>query len=335
MNIKKFFTAGIFLTGALAFAVDPNFDVVKSVAERMVAVEGGTFKMGDAENEKNESPVHEVKLNSFYMSSTEVTQDWYEAVMGCNYSANKGDDLLPVEEVSWYDAVIFCNKLSVMAGLEPVYSLGGSKKTEEWGDVPRMDSDEAVKAIWAAIAMDVTADGYRLPTEAEWEYAARGGNNPSEDPYSGSSVITVCAWNNVNAASSTKEVALKRVNSLGLFDMSGNVWEWCYDWYGNYRYAANDNPLGESDASITGKKIRRGGSVKSDAVFCRNSNRASSVPELRGVDLGFRLVRSVKAADAVEVKAAEVPEVPSDSVEAADDSDGIIEDVFVDDGFAK
>lgn len=330
MNIKKFFTAAVFLPATLAFALDADFDVVSSVAEKMVSVEGGIFKMGDQENEKNESPVHEVKLNSFYMSATEVTQLWYEKVMGCNYSANKGENL-PVEEVSWYDAVIFCNKLSLLSGLEPVYSLGGSKNTQEWGEVPRIDDAEDVKAIWSEITMDVNADGYRLPTEAEWEYAARGGKNASDTAYSGSSIITVCAWNKVNAAGSTKEVALKRANELGLYDMSGNVWEWCYDWYGNYRYALNDNPSGESDSKITGKKIRRGGSVKSDAVFCRNANRASSLPELRGVDLGFRLVRSVKSSEAKAV----TESVTTSELPSASDEESIIEEVFTDSGFEK
>lgn len=330
MNFKKFVSAAIFLSGAFAFAQESGFSAADSIASKMVSVEGGTFKMGSLENEKNESPVHDVKVNSFLMCATEVTQEEYEAVMGCNYSANKGKTL-PVEEVSWYDAVIFCNKLSEMSGFEPVYSLGGSKNTDEWGEIPRMDASEEVKAIWSSVEADINADGYRLPTEAEWEYAAKGGNTPENSVYSGSPVITVCAWSKVNSADGiTKEVGLKRANVLGLFDMSGNVWEWCYDWYGNYRYAANDNPLGESDSTVTGRKIRRGGSVKSDAVFCRNENRASSVPVLRGVDLGFRVVRSAPAAAAPEAET-------SDSVvsDTDDVSDGIIEDVFVDDGFAK
>ncbi|MBQ1832386.1 MAG: SUMF1/EgtB/PvdO family nonheme iron enzyme [Treponema sp.] len=300
MNSKKFamLAAGFAMAFALnAQEADSAATPVESVEADMVLVDGGSFFMGSRNNEDNETPVHEVSVDSYYLLNTEVTQKLYRDVMGTNVSHFKGDEH-PVEEVSWYDAVIFCNKLSVLAGLEPVYTLDGSTDTDSWGNIPRIDADADEKARWNAIAWNPSANGYRLPTEAEWEYAAKGGIYAASDTlYSGSNVISDVAWNADDPSGETHDVAAKSPNSLGLFDMSGNVWEWVWDWYGNYHVSDSENPKGAA-ADVTGRKMRRGGSINSDAVFCRNANRASSVPELRGIDLGFRVARS--ASDSVD-----------------------------------
>lgn len=317
---------------AAAFALSAQDAVVTSldsyvdlVEADMVSVEGGSFLMGSKNNEDNETPVHEVTVSDFYMLNTEVSQGLYRQVMGTNVSHFKGDER-PVEEVSWYDAIVFCNKLSEITGLTPVYTLDGSSDTSTWGSIPRIDAADDEKARWNSIAWNSDANGYRLPTEAEWEYAAKGGVYAAFDTiYSGSNVITDVAWNADDPSGETHEVASKAPNTLGLFDMSGNVWEWVWDWYGNYHVADSENPKGAA-AEITGRKMRRGGSINSDAVFCRNANRASSVPELRGVDLGFRIVRSafdetevVAPVDenVVEEETAE-PEVESSEVESTE-----------------
>ncbi len=296
MNAKKIVSilAGSLLTLSL-FAQE--FDAAQEVSAKMVLVEKGTFLMGSADNEDNELPVREVSLDSYYIMQTEVTQAEYAAVMGDseNFSAFPGSDR-PVEEVSWYDAVVFCNKLSLKAGLTPVYSLAGSTDPSEWGAVPRVtDNNRIARMTWNAIECDFSADGYRLPTEAEWEFAANGGVSEAS-LYASGDTLEDGAWFLANSLDETHPVAEKTPNALGIYDMNGNVWEWCWDWYGNYHKADSVNPRGEKDSSVTGKRIRRGGSIKSAPEFCRNANRASSVPELRGVDLGLRLVRTQVAA---------------------------------------
>ena len=165
----------------------------------MIFVEGGTFQMGSNNGDSDEKPVHRVTVSDFYIGKYEVTQkEWYE-VMGNNPSRFKGRNL-PVEEVSWYDAVEFCNKKSKAEGLTPCYT--GSRKNTK---------------------CNFSANGYRLPTEAEWAYAARGGIKSKGYKYSGSNTIGDVAWYISNSGSKTHTVGTKKANELGIYDMTGNV----------------------------------------------------------------------------------------------------------------
>ena len=221
---------------------------VNGVTFSMVTVEGGTFQMGsdDSDAYDNEKPVHQVKVSSFSIGQTEVTQELWEAVMDSNPSNRKGLKL-PVENVSWNDCQTFITRLNQLTG-----------KT------------------------------FRLPTEAEWEFAARGGNNSKGYKYSGSDNIDDVAWYTSNSGSKTHDVATKQPNELGLYDMSGNVWEWCQDWYGSSYYSSSvvTNPTGPSTGSY---RVDRGGSWGYYAWGCRVSYRGYSTPSFSGNLLGFRL----------------------------------------------
>ncbi len=233
--------------------------------EGMVFVEGGTFTMGSNDGQSDEKPVHQVTVSSFLIGRTEVTQALWESVMGKNPSNFKGSDR-PVEQVSWYDVVEFCNKLSENEGLQKAYSGSGEK-----------------------ISCNFNSNGYRLPTEAEWEYAARGGNKSKGYKYSGSNDIAEVGWYAGNSGNQTKDVSGKRPNELGMYDMSGNVWEWCWDWYGNYSSGSQTDPRGPNSGSY---RVLRGGSWAFDAVYCRVAFRDSNTPDDRYSVLGFRIVRT-------------------------------------------
>jgi formylglycine-generating enzyme required for sulfatase activity len=242
----------------------------QGVPEGFVLVEGGTFTMGSPSNEpdrySDEGPQHQVTVKSFYMGKYEVTQREWREVMGNNPSNFKGDTL-PVEQVSWFEAVEYCNKRSVKEGLSPAYRGSGN-----------------------SISCDWSANGYRLPTEAEWEYAAKGGNkNFLTYLYAGSNSAGAVAWYSGNSGSTTHPVGTKAANDLGIHDLSGNVWEWCWDWYGNYASGAQTNPAGPSSGS---NRVIRGGSWFSYARYVRSSYRSNSTPSNRGSHLGFRLVRA-------------------------------------------
>ncbi|MDR2193750.1 MAG: SUMF1/EgtB/PvdO family nonheme iron enzyme [Treponema sp.] len=235
------------------------------VPEGFVLVDGGTFHMGSANGDKEERPVHTVTVRSFYMSIYEVTQKEYEAVMGINPSRFKGPDL-PVESVSWYDVVDYCNKRSIKEGLTPAYRGSGN-----------------------AVTCNFRADGYRLPTEAEWEYAAKGGGkDPLEYTYAGSNSADAVAWYNDNSGGSTHPVGTKLGNSLGLYDMSGNVWEWCWDWYGSYKSGYITNPAGAASGS---DRVARGGSWGIKVQNVRSAARDFDTPSNQSSYLGFRVVR--------------------------------------------
>ena len=220
-----------------------NFDF------EMVYVAGGTFQMGsnDSEADGDETPVHTVTLNDFYIGKYEVTQKEWRDIMGNNPSYFTGDNL-PVENVSWNDIQEFLIKLN-----------------------------------------EETGQNFRLPTEAEWEYAARGGNESENYKYSGSNNIDEVAWYYNNSNLQTHNVGTKTPNELGIYDMSGNVWEWCSDWYDSnyYSNSPTENPAGTTSGSI---RVLRGGSWYDHAKYCRPANRFYITPDSGGSSVGFRLV---------------------------------------------
>ena len=194
---------------------------------------------------------------NFKMLYTEVTQKFYTSIMGSNPSHFKGD-LNPVERVSWYDAIYFCNKLSEKLGYTPVYAVDGETDVAKWNYTPHKE-----EKLYGEITQNVSASGFRLPTVEEWQYAARGGRDYE---YSGSDNLDEVGWYWKNSNKKTHEVAKKKPNGYGLYDMIGNVCEWCWD---SIRYDFNRFFCGGSwhdDASICEVGIRHG----SDASFQRS-----------------------------------------------------------------
>ena len=228
-------------------------------------VKGGTFQMGNPDGESNERPMHSVTLDSFYICTHQVTQSEWKRIIGNNPSIILGDSK-PVEKVSWYDAIEYCNKRSLAEGFTPCY-----------------------KKINGNYTCDFSADGYRLPTEAEWEYAAIGGIKSNEYIYSGSSFIEGVAWYSSNSNGSTHDIMTKRPNELGLYDMSGNVYEWCWDWYVMYDTDDEINPKGTNLGSY---KVYRGGSCYNNNNSCTVTARNYGIPDKGMQFIGFRVVRS-------------------------------------------
>ncbi len=238
---------------------------------KFCTVPKGTFTMGSPPGEagRNSDEVqHMVTLSSdFLMAETEVTQRQYQNVMGFNPSASIGDTL-PVNQVTWLDAVAYCNELSKKENLEPCYQINGG--TVGWKD-------------------GVKCTGYRLPTEAEWEYAARA---PATTMYAGSNNVDEVAWYDLNSGKMSHPVKSKKANDRGLYDLSGNVWEWVWDWYqANYQDLPRVDPIGPGNGS---SRVARGGAWASpEPRFMRVAARTSSTPTIFYSGWGIRLARSL------------------------------------------
>lgn len=263
------------------------------VPEGFVLVEGTTINGTESWTPSSEVFVsgRSLTIPDLIVSDHEVTRGEYKAVMGSDpstASANdkdgnelEGDAVLnnPVNDVSWYDALVYCNKRSMAEGLTPCYSIDGSTDPDDWGEVPTSSN-----STWNAATCDFEANGYRLPTEAEWEWLARGGENYK---YAGSDNVDDVAWYSSNTNDTgTREVKTKAPNGYGLYDMSGNVYEWCWDWYGSVSSSS------AADGATSGSnRVFRGGSWYYYDIFCKVAYRTKYYADDRLNIYGLRVVR--------------------------------------------
>lgn len=261
----------------------------QSIMEKnMVLVKGSSFTMGSPETEdwrEQDEIQHEVTLSDFYISKYEITQAEYKSVMGINPSTSSIGDNFPVETVTWYNAIEFCNRLSVKEHLTPVYTINGT-------DV-----------LW-----NKNANGYRLPTEAEWEYACRAGTktpfNTEDSPSSSQAnyygyypyMIEDNYFSTQNLETQpgtyrqrTVTVDSFKPNKLGLYNMHGNVSEWCWDFYDEYSITPQTNPTGPTNGYL---RICRGGGWNDFAKHMRTAFRSAQTPDDAFISRGFRVVRN-------------------------------------------
>jgi formylglycine-generating enzyme required for sulfatase activity len=269
------FAALLLLCGCGSTPSDPGAagpEVATPQAIEMIALPGGEFQMGSDDPDETDQPLHKVRLSPFLIDKCPVTQEQYERLMGKNPSHWRGPQL-PVEQIRWRDAAAFCNARSRAEGRQPAYD----PKT------------------WAC---DFTAEGYRLPTEAEYEYALRAGTTTLY--YFGDSPADLhrYAWFKENSPRGPHPVGTLRPNAWGLYDMIGNVWEWCNDFYGEqyYRESPAQDPHGPAGGE---NRVARGGCWNSKPDHCRSAYRWFETPAYNDIcfakdingQIGFRCVR--------------------------------------------
>lgn len=260
----------------------------QEIPSNMIYVSGGTFDMGSETGDNDELPVHPISLTNFYIAKHETTQGEWEEIMGYNPASDSGfgeGNQYPVFFVSWYDIMVYCNKKSVKEGLTPCYTKDGEANTELWGNVPT--AEDSIQ--WDNIICDWSANGYRLPTEAEWEYAARGGRSSQHYTYSGSNIMNEVAWNANNSMSKAHLVGTKANNELGIYDMSGNVYEWVWDWYGPY--SASNSQINPSGPETGLYHVGRGGAWFGSVKGCKTTYRNYFSPSGKNKRFGFRVAR--------------------------------------------
>jgi len=311
--ISTLLTILLLLSAHIGYSQDSASKSAENILAEMVFIKGDTFLMGSSDwdntSESNEKPQHKVILSDFYLGKYEITQKQYLEIMGeeikANYVLKKRKytsfgslvmgnifnsvdlnlaDTYPIILISWYDAINFCNKLSIKEGLSPYYFIEPN-----------------------GVSINSDSKGYRLPTESEWEFAAKGGILSHGYRYSGSDKLNKVAWFNesggkpykgIKISRTVKPGGLKQPNELDLYDMSGNVWEWCFDWYDRYPCELQLNPTGPQ----SGKgKVVRGCSFNDGSHNCRIPNRNKYPPDFNGilpnsdviyVTIGFRIARS-------------------------------------------
>ncbi|GMO28089.1 MAG: hypothetical protein Ta2B_08710 [Termitinemataceae bacterium] len=285
----------------ISIAAMPNMPKVYTEKRDIsfVEIDGGTFTMGSSSNEferNNDEVQHQVTVNRFLIADHELTQEEYQAVMGINPSKFRGAKL-PVESVTWYDAIEYCNMRSELEGLELAYNINKVKI-----DQNNSNKDEVDNIKWI-VTLNKGASGYRLPTEAEWEYACRAGLDGPFD--NGNKFTTKDAnfdghypWNPPKTygfasgkfLKKTVDVKSYKKNRWGIYDMHGNIREWCWDWYGDYPSNAQTDPLGASSGK---DRVLRGGSWYDGSERLRAAKRRAYPPSYQDSATGFRLVRSV------------------------------------------
>jgi len=294
-------------TTKTTITVNPNqvlFNYQLVFQNEMVLIKGGSFDMGDTfgEGDSDEKPVHRVTVNSFYLSQYELTFSEYNTF--CMATGRKhhsdygmGAGLRPMTFVSWYDAVEYCNWRSTQEGLTPCYTIDQRRK-----DPNNHNKDDSLK--WT-VTCNFNANGYRLPTEAEWEYAAResgrkvrfGNGKDIADPEE----INFCGLDYQDYKQPYSKVGVYRAkttdvgsfapNALKLYDMSGNVWEWCWDWYGGNYY--QNSPAKDPRGPMSGKyRVLRGGSWFNGPIYVRAANRVGNYTTVRRNYIGFRCART-------------------------------------------
>ena len=256
------------------FLLQPVYGQVQNT---LIRIQGGSFIIGSPDDERgrnltDEGPQHRVTVSSFYVSKFPVTQGEFEEVMRTNPTQIRREANLPADSISWFDAVEYCNRRSTAEGLTPVYTINGSNVT--WNR---------------------QANGYRLLTEAEWEYACRAGTTTPF--YSGNSMDDA-GWYQGNTYSTTSTgaryrstfpVGLKQPNAWGLYDMHGNVLEWCWDWFALYTSEPKVDPIGPAAGQ---RRVYRGGAWDLVDTSCRSAYRFGGFPAMRMHWIGFRVGRN-------------------------------------------